>query len=241
MRLVDDADGLRAILEQAERDLADRVASVSKLDRSARELAAFATERDNLAEQWDQLAVAEDEVADARDDRAVDRDELARDRDRQPRIGIAGDDPGFAARLLSAGNRDDAAADRLASRDERRHAQASRARAADSRHVAATERDADHAVVLERRLASLQWTLSSRIRIGQATGLLMERYSLDADRAFRMLVYLAHESKVKVHEIADRVVANGELRRARQERGDRPDAVSSRSVTAVDHEQTPPD
>jgi hypothetical protein len=96
-------------------------------------------------------------------------------------------------------------------------------------------------VVLERRPAALQRTLTSRIRIGQATGLLMERYSLDADRAFRMLVYLAHESKVKVDEIAERVVVSGELRHARQERGERPIAGETTVPSAERRRSTPPD
>jgi hypothetical protein len=102
-------EDVRELLEQAEQDLADRVASVVGLDVSSGESAAFAVERDHLAEQWDQLALADDVAADARDDRAEDRDKLATDRGRDPRTGIAGDDPGFADRLLSAGNRDDAA------------------------------------------------------------------------------------------------------------------------------------
>ena len=57
--------------------------------------------------------------------------------------------------------------------------------------------------LLEEDLAA---SLSSRRLIGQAQGLLMERFSLDPEAAFALLRRLSQTSNVKVVEIARRLV-----------------------------------
>jgi hypothetical protein len=49
--------------------------------------------------------------------------------------------------------------------------------------------------------------LATRNVIGQAVGILMERYKLDSERAFAFLVRLSQSSNTKLRQIADAVVA----------------------------------
>ena len=53
--------------------------------------------------------------------------------------------------------------------------------------------------------------LASRSVIGQAQGILMERFSLDADRAFQVLRRYSQDGNVKLVEVARRVVQTGAL------------------------------
>ncbi|MFI5693885.1 GAF and ANTAR domain-containing protein [Kribbella sp. NPDC051586] len=48
--------------------------------------------------------------------------------------------------------------------------------------------------------------LASRTTIGQAIGILMERYRLDPDRAFGFLVRTSQTGNIKLREVADRIV-----------------------------------
>jgi GAF domain-containing protein len=57
----------------------------------------------------------------------------------------------------------------------------------------------------------LKGGLISRTVIGQAQGILMERYKLDADRAFRVLVRFSNALEVKLHEVARQIVTTGHL------------------------------
>lgn len=52
----------------------------------------------------------------------------------------------------------------------------------------------------------LQVAIDARKLIGQAQGLLMQRYSIDGDRAFEVLRRQSQEDNVKLREVADRVV-----------------------------------
>jgi hypothetical protein len=65
------------------------------------------------------------------------------------------------------------------------------------------------AVIWETHLRDEQFrsALASRDLIGQAKGMLMERFGIDAAHAFDLLTKLSQESNVKVVEIARRVVA----------------------------------
>lgn len=63
------------------------------------------------------------------------------------------------------------------------------------------------AILTERHGEHMQWALSSRDRIGQAKGIIMERYGVDDVRAFDMLRLLSQEKQTKLVEIADRVIA----------------------------------
>jgi GAF domain-containing protein len=53
--------------------------------------------------------------------------------------------------------------------------------------------------------------LSHRTVIGQAQGILMERYRLTADAAFHLLVRFSHSLDLKLYEVAAKVVATGHV------------------------------
>lgn len=65
------------------------------------------------------------------------------------------------------------------------------------------------AFVSARRQMQLHSAIASRDLIGQAKGMLMERFAVDADRAFAMMVALSQESNVPVPTIASRIVELG--------------------------------
>ncbi|GAB3010307.1 GAF and ANTAR domain-containing protein [Mycobacterium bourgelatii] len=62
------------------------------------------------------------------------------------------------------------------------------------------------AILAGRHDEQLQAALSSRDRIGQAKGIIMERYGVDDLRAFDMLRALSQESNAKLVDIAERVI-----------------------------------
>jgi transcriptional regulator with GAF, ATPase, and Fis domain len=62
------------------------------------------------------------------------------------------------------------------------------------------------AVAGAQRIEQLDQALVSRTVIGQATGMLMERYGLTADRAFSLLARVSSQSNVKVRELATELV-----------------------------------
>jgi transcriptional regulator with GAF, ATPase, and Fis domain len=65
---------------------------------------------------------------------------------------------------------------------------------------------ASHAAVAfagAQKVDHLHRALDSRDQIGQAKGILMERYHVDADQAFRMLVRLSSAHERKLHDVAD--------------------------------------
>jgi GAF domain-containing protein len=53
--------------------------------------------------------------------------------------------------------------------------------------------------------------IDSRQRIGQAQGVLMERYKIDADQAFQVLRRLSQNHNIKLHLIAHQIVTTGVL------------------------------
>jgi hypothetical protein len=57
-----------------------------------------------------------------------------------------------------------------------------------------------------RREAQFHEALASRDIIGQAKGMIMERYSMNAERAFEMLRQLSHDANVPLAEVAARIV-----------------------------------
>ena len=54
----------------------------------------------------------------------------------------------------------------------------------------------------------LNQALQNRKLIGQAIGILMERYRIDADRAFQFLVRASSTSNIKLRDVADEVVTS---------------------------------
>ena len=53
----------------------------------------------------------------------------------------------------------------------------------------------------------LNQALQSRKVIGQAIGILMERYRIDADRAFQFLMRASSSSNIKLRDVADEIVS----------------------------------
>lgn len=62
------------------------------------------------------------------------------------------------------------------------------------------------AIMAGRHGRQLQSALSTRDRIGQAKGIIMERYGVDDVRAFELLRRLSQESQTKLVDIAQRVI-----------------------------------
>ena len=57
-----------------------------------------------------------------------------------------------------------------------------------------------------QREAQFQAALASRDIIGQAKGMIMERYTMTADRAFEMLRQLSHDTNVPLADVAAKIV-----------------------------------
>lgn len=82
----------------------------------------------------------------------------------------------------------------------------------ESEHVALLF--ASHAAVAmsgERARGHLRLAVSSREVIGQAQGILMERFKVTSQMAFRMLMVASQDSNRKLRDIADELVATGQL------------------------------
>jgi GAF domain-containing protein len=62
------------------------------------------------------------------------------------------------------------------------------------------------AILASRQGQQLESALSTRDRIGQAKGIIMERYGVDDVRAFEMLRRLSQDSNTKLIDIAQRVI-----------------------------------
>jgi hypothetical protein len=74
----------------------------------------------------------------------------------------------------------------------------------------AIERLVELTSVLAERGAQLQQALDSRIVIEQAKGILMERYRVDADAAFAILRRAARSNRIRLRDLAERVVSQPE-------------------------------
>lgn len=59
--------------------------------------------------------------------------------------------------------------------------------------------------------AGLRLAVDSRDVIGQAKGILMERYNLTGEQAFGLLVRSSKQSNIKLRDIAERLAATGEF------------------------------
>jgi GAF domain-containing protein len=62
------------------------------------------------------------------------------------------------------------------------------------------------ALAASREGEQLQSALLTRDRIGQAKGIIMERYGVDDVRAFEMLQQLSQESNTRLNVVADKVI-----------------------------------
>lgn len=62
------------------------------------------------------------------------------------------------------------------------------------------------AILASRQGEQLQSAMATRDRIGQAKGIIMERYGVDEVRAFEMLKQLSQDSNVKLADVAQRVI-----------------------------------
>jgi hypothetical protein len=62
------------------------------------------------------------------------------------------------------------------------------------------------AILANEHGRQLNTALLSRDQIGQAKGIIMERYGVDDTRAFDMLRMLSQESNIKLTEVAQKVI-----------------------------------
>ncbi|GAC1386945.1 MAG: GAF and ANTAR domain-containing protein [Marmoricola sp.] len=67
-------------------------------------------------------------------------------------------------------------------------------------------RHAAVAIAAARKEENLWRAVDARNLIGQAQGILMERFNLDADKAFQVLVRYSQHNNVKLHDVARNVV-----------------------------------
>jgi AmiR/NasT family two-component response regulator len=72
--------------------------------------------------------------------------------------------------------------------------------------VAKLRAEQDRSEAMVEEIEQLHHALESRDIIGQAKGMLMERFDVDADGAFTLLVKLSQESNTPVKVIAQRLV-----------------------------------
>lgn len=79
------------------------------------------------------------------------------------------------------------------------------------------------AVSAAHRISSLGAGLDSRTLIGQAQGIVMERFDVDAPRAFALLSRLSQDGNVKLRALAGEVVETRQLPRASAADGDQAD------------------
>jgi len=72
-------------------------------------------------------------------------------------------------------------------------------------------RHAGLAVANERHTDNLLGAIDSRKLIGQAQGILMERYKIDSDRAFHVLSRYSQTHNVKLRDVAEQIVRSRTL------------------------------
>jgi hypothetical protein len=67
------------------------------------------------------------------------------------------------------------------------------------------------AITVARQEENMDLALDSRSLIGQATGIVMDRYDMDAVRAFAVLKRLSQQTNVKLHEVAVELIRTRHL------------------------------
>jgi hypothetical protein len=203
-------DAWQEALDSAEADLREREHRALQDEPTSQELRAFAAERDKIATDRDALADARDEDARGRDTAGFGRDVRGSRRDRNARARADDRDVAALDRYMAGADRDLAAGDRADSFDDRRRGADARRAAAEDRDRAAGDRDAaaSRDDEMQHEVAGLKEALLTRLQIGQAEGLLMARYNVDPDGAFRLLTKLSQEGHMKLPEVAARLVAD---------------------------------
>jgi transcriptional regulator with GAF, ATPase, and Fis domain len=91
----------------------------------------------------------------------------------------------------------------------------------DDASVEVAELFASHAAVAMgyvQAVRTLGEAVTSRQVIGEAVGIVMERYQIDDERAFQFLVRTSQDSNVKLREVAAQIVAGHNSRHQRAER-----------------------
>lgn len=78
--------------------------------------------------------------------------------------------------------------------------------AADVTHIPFFAAHAAAAIVSVRTIEQLREALVSRTRIGQAEGIVMERFAIDEERAFAVLTRLSQHRNEKLRDVAEAVV-----------------------------------
>ena len=73
--------------------------------------------------------------------------------------------------------------------------------------LAAEAHDEDAVELALRHMANLERAIEHRAVIGQATGILMERYDMNSDAAFNVLRRLSSEQNLKLYDVAEELVA----------------------------------
>jgi response regulator NasT len=138
-------------------------------------------------------------------------------------VAVAGESGAALAALLAAPVRPSASGLLVVAMDDAVDAAPGLAGAVALHRSSGSLDQADRAVAEEvavhARIALAAWDsaddlargLASRSVIGQAQGILMERFSLDADRAFQVLRRYSQDGNVKLVEVARRVIETGAL------------------------------
>jgi hypothetical protein len=69
-------------------------------------------------------------------------------------------------------------------------------------------------IATTRKELNLRVALAGRDVIGQAKGILMERFKIDSERAFAMLIEISQRTHRKLRDVAEELALTGELTRA---------------------------
>jgi GAF domain-containing protein len=83
-------------------------------------------------------------------------------------------------------------------------------------------RHASVAVATARHEASLWQAVDARKLVGQAQGILMERFAMDADQAFAVLRRYSQDYNIKLRDVADRLINTRNLPDRPKRSGDEP-------------------
>jgi AmiR/NasT family two-component response regulator len=65
-----------------------------------------------------------------------------------------------------------------------------------------------------QEVENLERALNGRTVIGQATGILMERFTLPSDRAFSLLSKISQNKNLKLRQLAEQIVQTGAVPKA---------------------------